>query len=452
MGNVTVVMPCPGMDTAIAAPAIKLIPSFTVNRYNDLDSDRPPLEFGVRWDTSAGSPTLTRLGDAVGLTVNTATSPHVSGFDAYMPWMGMRRCVLSDYSGDVMAYPGELDDTGEYSLYDDLSAKVMVEIPKFWVKFEETDDYYDYWISPYPLKGYRLHPAFDHYGTVVDHVYVGAYEAYVYDSLMYSQANRTPTGSTSRTNFRAAAQAWGVAEGIYGWTMMDYTVFSAIQLLYLIEYASLNSQAPSGSATIGGLGEGLQHASAISLTGWTSPDGPTGCVDLGSSSGVVNVTDNDYAMSYRGIENLWGNTMTQLDGVNIDTNGRLWIADYRNMAGYTNVVTLYTEYYMSGCILPVASGYIKKPYFNASYSEACELAPLTTTGASGTTYMCDYYTTTDYTTIKTMCVGGYWSLAGNADYGGIFYTNTSYGIADTNAVVGTRIQFVPADYMGWKRY
>jgi hypothetical protein len=440
-----------------------MVVDYIALRHNDLDSDRLPYAFGVRWDPTDDPPECARLGDAEDLTVDTATSPYVSDFDDYMPWMGIKRCVLTERAGDLFAYPGETDELDVISLYDDTSAKVMVEIPKFWVKFDNTNPpYYDYWISPYPLKGYRLHPAFNRYGITVDKIYVGAYEGYVTGSKLYSIANVTPTVSTSRTAFRADAQAWNSSTiAGFGWTMIDYAVWSAIQLLYLVEYASFNSQVPSGSTDIGGLGEGISHASNVIGTGFTGSGTPGG-TDLGSASGQVkidcthwnplDVNTDDYAMSYRGIENLWGNTWTLLDGVTVSNTADGGTVGEPCVANYSAVFSDHSsgeiDTYRSGSVMPTASGRIKNPYFGDAFSGICQFAPKTV-GGSSTTNMCDYFYYTDYTVARVLGVGGCYTADTNA---GIFCLSAQLAVTGTSATAGSRLQYVPYDYMGWTRY
>ena len=483
-------------------------------RYNDYDSDRLPLEFGVRWDTTATSPALTRLGDAASLTVNTGVTPHTSDFSSYLPWSGMKRCALNSIGGDIFAMGGDLDDDGSATLFYGTSSKIMVQIPKFWVKFVTGSTNYDYYISPYPMKSYRLHPAFVRNGVVVDNVYVGAFEGDISSSYMYSRANVTPTVSSARATLRTAAQLWNPSTVAgYGWTLLEYNVYNAIQLLYLIEYANLDSQAQ--------IGEGLMHIAAVQTTGYTlgATLGGPGGTNLGSGSGQVNIAGNDYAMSYRGIENLWGNTWTILDGMNIvaitvaaaltsnaaigddhihctakttgvidgapivikatsgqeamtvlshtadlitftgtlaanytTANGAYWSQGrpYINYGATVNAAA--STYYLAAYrILPAASDWMKTPTFSSAWREGCQFSPYVGGGTDNAKYMCDYYAMVDYSVDRVPRVGGAYDT-GTGLQGGLFALDSTFAGATLAANTGSRIQFVPYDYMGYHRY
>jgi len=112
-------------------------------------------------------------------------------FDRHPVWGGMRRCTLAA-AGTVNHYGANprgdgLDLTG-------VDGRVMVEIPKFYVKGESPSaNVYRWWISPSARPGYVVHPAFVQRGGVEkDHIYVGAYDAdFEYDGAdaAYNAAN-----------------------------------------------------------------------------------------------------------------------------------------------------------------------------------------------------------------------------------------------------------------------
>ena len=421
-------------------------------RYNTYSPLRPPLEFGVSYDYTSGTAALTRLGAATGLTVNTTSSPHVSGFSSYYPWAGIRRVTLVEISGDVYAAYGNLNDAG-VSVYDDDNTdfQTMVEIPKFYVKFSQTGTVLSYYISPYPLKGYRLHPAFVRRQGILDHIYVGAFEGYETGGYFYSVANQTPKVSQTRATFRGYVTGWQPTTPIpgYGWHLMTGDVWAAIQLLYLVEYAHTDSQTPSGSTAVGGLGDGLVHIAAVQKTGYTS--GSLG-TELGNASGRVAVAGSDYAISYRGIENPWGNTNTWLDGINVSTSRIPWFADYTTE--FSNVVT-YTGYINSAEALPAAAGYSSYPTFTSAFRENCQFMPVGTGAPADATHgSCDYYqidAAHGFAAVKVPRVGGAFDQ-GTPAHAGIFYIDVALELAESNANTGARLQYTPYDYTNFYRY
>ena len=83
--------------------------------------------------------------------------------------------------------------------------------------------------------------------------------------------------------------------------LFDLTSLSAVQLLFLIEYASFDSQAI--------IGNGIVDLTESLSTSYSNKTGMT--------SDLIDKTGSNYAVSYRGIENLWGNVWTMIDGVNL---------------------------------------------------------------------------------------------------------------------------------------
>ena len=83
------------------------------------------------------------------------------------------------------------------------------------------------------------------------------------------------------------------------------------QNFYLLEYGGFNSQ--------GLIGNGYTDAGAIRNTGSSTSNGNT---SYGTTANATTV------MSYRGIENIYGNAEHMLDGLNIKANYDPWIADH----------------------------------------------------------------------------------------------------------------------------
>ena len=133
---------------------------------------------------------------------NTATVP--SGyFDRHPVWGGMRRCTLAA-AGTVNHYGANprgdgLDLTGA-------DGRVMVEIPKFYVKGERPSaNVYRWWISPSARPGYVVHPAFVQRGGVEkNYIYVGAYDA----DFVYDGDNEAYDAAHEKLNSRTAKQPY----------------------------------------------------------------------------------------------------------------------------------------------------------------------------------------------------------------------------------------------------
>jgi len=268
-----------------------------------------PLEFGVQWNQPTD--TVTRLGNAIGLT---AGSDFTSLGDNGV-WK-LRRCMINDdLSINYYIDPsdptkiGEVVNTVSYTTGDNADytggdGQVMVEIPKFyWKTLEPSSNVYQWWVSPKKADGsYEVHPAFITSGQTRDFIYMAAFEgtSTSFTSVLQSISGLQPRTENHIISFRNRAQARGT-----GWQIQTYWGTHALQILYLVEYADFDSQST--------IGRGYVDAP-------NSPDNEsitTGrTIFLGNESGREAGTDGLTAISYRGVENFWGNVFKWVDGIN----------------------------------------------------------------------------------------------------------------------------------------
>ena len=298
---------------------------------------------------------FTRLGAAAGLLPG-------SDFNAF-PMYGQRRRVVVNSDGEIQPDLDPGDITEGDTAYD-----VMVYQPKFYykvvpLKLEKQSGgsgYHirkaNYYISSTPHAGFKLHPLFfDDNGNGVDYVLLSAYEAsYLWDrqistngvlpTFFHDGVDSTATldasavlkslpgvkpisGQTkpmTRANLELLAQR--KSSNINGWHLDTIQSVSANQLLMAIEYASFNTQSVIGNGVVSCQNNGNNNCS--SLTGSTS--------SLGNATGAAAKTVNDnagttteftengkVAVSYRGMENPWGNIRKSVIGVNIWGNGTM---------------------------------------------------------------------------------------------------------------------------------
>lgn len=219
----------------------------------------------------------------------------------------MRRCRLS-HEGKVLLYYGDPNFSEGHTL-------TMVEIPKFWYKKEvknvNGERVFTFAISDKPEQGFKVHPAFfrdrdgDGIAEEVDHRYYGAFEGTVWsrsanvDDDVLGSCGFTHTDyykpETSRTlaAFRKLAENNGP-----GWGIVDFNLLSAVQMLYLTEYGHFDTQSK--------IGKGITSDKEKHHTGET--------IHLGNATGEAPGEVGKRAMSYRGIENWYGNVHERLDG------------------------------------------------------------------------------------------------------------------------------------------
>lgn len=131
-------------------------------------------QYGVCRDVDSHSPTLTRVGAAIGLEANIGigSAKVKNDFDDIYPWSEMRKCTVA-VDGTVTSYEGDASYKEDGSI-----GQVMVEIPKFYIKqFVDEISHKEYtYICKEQLSGYRLPQAFyNKDGDELDTIYIGAY-------------------------------------------------------------------------------------------------------------------------------------------------------------------------------------------------------------------------------------------------------------------------------------
>ena len=192
--------------------------------------------YGIEFDTGKSSPDCTRIGN-MGLHVTLPIHSKMKG------------CLLSD-SGTVNEYLSAGDWNGH--TLDGTKGQVMVEIPLHYRKFETSGTKRRVMISEYPLPGYHE----------VKKMYVSAYEATVDKTestklKLASVVNTTehfyggtgrdvkyagrPRTNLSLTDFRTYAR--NRKSGSKEWNCMTYDAQKSLYWLFVVEYATLNSQA-----------------------------------------------------------------------------------------------------------------------------------------------------------------------------------------------------------------
>ena len=122
--------------------------------------------YGVEWNQTTD--TWTQI-DIDGNTI----TPTTAEFNVHPVWGNITRVNLAP-DGTLNARYGD----GDYAS-DGSNGEVMVEIPAFYVKGEQTTpNVYQWWISRVPLPGFEIHPAFlQRDGRPKAYIYIGAYEA-----------------------------------------------------------------------------------------------------------------------------------------------------------------------------------------------------------------------------------------------------------------------------------
>lgn len=386
----------------------------------------------------------------------------------------MKGCVLRD-SGEIYSYLRDDNWLYDTTSRDGSSGQVMVELPDVWMRFEQTGTKKRVLMSTEPVPGFTLWPK----------CYVSAYEASLdrTNLKLASVLNKTaqyrggnnneswdgtyrsllncPVTSLSRTQFREYARKRKANST--EWNCMTYDVQKRLYWFFVVEYATLNSQAVYKAALTsegyrqGGLGDGVTTLSDNEWSKFNSyyPFVPCGTTDsLGNKTGVVNYTiDNKDASNpikktvsvprYRGVENPFGHIWQWTDGINIRispnaTNGgdgtsKVFVCS--DLAKFND--KNYEGYSYAGNEART-NGYIKDVIFG----EGGEIIPKIVGGGS-TVYFCDYHYTNIPTT-ETLCGALFSGNASSGSLAGFAYARSNNAPSSSITNVGSRLCFSPA--------
>lgn len=428
----------------------------------ELSSNVDLYSYGVEWDITVSSPILTRIG-------NTLLHKSLPIQSAY------RGCIANNDVVNYYLYPDDWaykEDGSTPSVLDGTDGTVRVHTPKFygksgsngnkrWVRISlvKLDDS---WVEIPEL-------LIDAYRNTVDstvsetpkavsvvnttEAFRGGgnraqFDEYLTTELDTKDAFRSDLGkprtNVSRANMRTYATNAGSE-------LLCYEYYKWIFYWnYVIEYANFNSQAAynaeltSDGYRQGGLGPGVTDwsNSATSWSGYngTYPITPCGyCNDIGNFTGIkdlvipectaTNGTDTVATKTFkvprwRGFDNPFGDIWTNLDGVVIQRTAANEISSVYTTTNKEEFTDVIGDKTIAGYEV-AQDGYIKE----FDLGETAEIIPSSCTGASTTTYMCDYhYCNASSTALRTLLVGG------NALYGGIaglgsFASNNGVGFA-----------------------
>lgn len=404
-----------------------------------------PDWYGVQWSETSSNPDCSRIGNMDmhrSLPIQSMMKPFAfqqqrKYKDQYVPLQ--EDFVHSYYNHDTNASGEQVSSVNN----------IMIRIPEFWY----TDDY-----SP-DTKIHRLKicphakPGWNHHREA----FVSAYElceTSLNSGKVCSTKNLIPLVGRTRTILRNAARSIGF-EGESKWNIYTYEEHRAICHLFLVEYATRNSQkAVNTSLTLegfrqGGLGSGCTTGTATINGAQTWSFIPTGSSDsLGSGSGEVTVTiqqtDSSGANTttitrkcnrYRGIENPFGHVWKHTDDVIsvYDEGSRTWYKSMKPDQFSTNKNASYKPLCNSTM---VSAGF--KTEIKAT--PTCDFFAMSVSGGSENTYWCDYNWDNTDTTEHCLLIGGSSDNGGKA---GLFCLHSAGGVGVSLASIGSRLTYLP---------
>lgn len=427
---------------------VSSLPSNVVSRHITFNVTSQNLEefdwYGVSWSETSSNPDCTRIGN-MDMHRTLPIQSMMKPFDITNIEDTVSEIILPiDDQFQKTSYANATNI--QWSIVSRDSDNIMIRIPEFWY----TDDYvpgtktHNLKLCPHAKPGWYHHKE----------AYVSAYEVYKSGDKLVSVKGQLPTVNFNRTNGRTWARANGF-DGETKWNLYTYEEHRAICHLFLVEYATRNSQkavntelTPEGFRQ-GGLGSGCTTGTATINGAQTWSFIPTGSSDsLGSGSGEVTVTIQQTDSSgsntstitrkcnrYRGIENPFGHVWKHTDDViSVYGNGyRTWYKSVKPNQFATNKNTSYKPFCASTM---VSNGY--KTEIKAT--PTCDFFATSVSGGSETTYWCDYNWDNTDTSEHCLLIGGYSGAGGQA---GLFSLYSYDGVGHSAAAVGSRLTYLP---------
>ena len=343
------------------------------------------------------SPSLTRTDAAEGMTFTKGASEIKSDFDKCFPWSDMHEVV--DEAGNVFIY-----------------------IPKFYSKItKNANGTYKHQISGFRYEGFST-LFVDGKGNEIDYVLVGKYEASGSSTKAESKSGKTCLVNITLPQMRTACKAQGE-----GYQQYDFLIDAIIKELFLIEFATTNSQSIMRGWTDGN--------SAALQTGHTdNVKTPSGSWNTNHEEGDTACnTDGHHACKYRGIENPWGNVWKWVDGITFSGN-KVYIC--LDPTKYKSEDTNPPYVYM-GDRAANSEGWCKAI---EHFDKFPLLGYTKEVGGSEGGYYCDYYWRGSGNGGTVLFVGGYWY---NGSGAGLWAWSGYYSASTAGSTIGGRLCYKP---------
>ncbi len=304
-----------------------------------------------------------------------------------------------------------------------------------------------YYVSMTKIPGFKVHPAFVKNGVEVNKIYLSAYEGSLYDvsasayilddaqiadftastgDKLSSIANAKPISGVTQDLTRRKCGILAENRGT-GWSQQYAATAACTQLLFTVEYASMNSQSAIGRGVVDKSSGGGNESE---ITGATTL--------LGNASGMATGTNGLVSVTYRGEENFWGNIWKFTDGMNIycdiaNSVHDLYVAD-NTFAESTQA----SPYANAGITLTTKEGHVSAMAYNEEFDWL--FIPAEALGDSALPVGDYFYQNVASSGYKIARLGGTWSYASIA---GAFCWYMDNAPFSRSRFIGGRLVYVP---------
>ena len=392
------------------------------------------VEGAVGLEINYANKTFTRIQNATGLSAG-------SDFDNFVMFGGRMRCnVAAD--GTINAFYGDNGYTEDGS-----NGQVMVYQPKFYyqrIPLEMEGNIIrreSLILSPTPRVGFKLAPIFQNNNEELDYVLFSAYEGTIINNKLVSIANNKPASNLTVS----AAEEKAAANGT-GWHITNMAAESANQMLEIVEFGTMNGQTAleAGICNIAG----TSNVNCASITGSTASLGNVSGHASGTISEINGTTSTETeagkrAISYRGVENPWGNLWRMIGGVIIhgSNNAHGGVPYICTDFNYTPN-TIGSNYESIGFTLPAIDSWISAMGYSNSKYDWVFLPAECASSANSLLPIGDYlWTLSNTNSERILAVGGPSNLQ---EHDGPFYYATDRTAAESSRNnYGARLIFIP---------
>ena len=430
-------------NEVISAPAIAELEAFLGIPDEDV--------LGVQVDYE--NKTFKRLSGAKELSAGT-------DFDQFAMYGGRKRCNVAD-DGTINAYYG---DAGYVE--DGSNGQVMVYQPKFYyrtvpVKLEKQTTrkgYHlrkaNYYVSENPKPGFKLHPAFyDANGNEIDYYLYSAFEGSLYDAsasaYLADDEQVMDVNADKFSSVGGVRPASGLTQNLTGlnmeqlsqnrgtnWHLDGIKTASAELYLMIVELGGLNFQTLIGQGVVSI--PDVNTENCASYTGSTVGNGTGQASSTKNHLGVEETASGHVSISYRGVENSYGNIWKNVIGATIYGDGNLNGGEPYICEDFNYADTLTANYKPAGFTMTNTNGYISAFGYSEEYDW---LFMASETLGNSALPVGDYtYVSANLNGLRSSLLGGYWTTGA---FAGGFYWNVTTGVGARDRAIGGRLVYIP---------
>ena len=296
---------------------------------------------------------------------------------------------------------------------------VMIAFPRMGLRMSKSGDIVTISMTDNPDDPDFEYMAHKRGDTLKNKFYIGAYMGATVDSKLRSLSGKTPQHSKNIDQFRDLAQANGKSDGAggSGYDQHGFYQLTYLIAMYVLKYKNLDSQSV--------VGNGISYITSDFNSYHGVNTGGTETKGLNYGTTADKVTH----MKLFGIEDLWGNLWSWIDGFWYSADYHIWTATENfnsNGTGYTDRGASGATNNLDGNFCKTIQGDTHKGFITKEG----------TTGGSATTYYCDLYT---LTASRLPHFGGCWH---NDSKAGVFCLSVNPAASLLGITLGSRLMYL----------